>query len=76
MNKYTIEEIKRAKNVVIVHPAFGTIYMEVKKILEKEKIVEGLVWDESDCCQYNMPEDYRGEYEYMNFPFSCIKSID
>jgi len=75
MKTYKLKDIKKAKSAVIVHPFFGTLSMEIKKVLPKEKIIEGLVWDEVGHNQFNMPPDYHGQYEYMNFPFTCIKKL-
>ena len=76
MKQFTLKQIQGASGAVIIHPAFGTLYMSIKKVLPKKGIIEGLVWNETGYYQYNMPEDYHGEYEYMNFPFTCIKKLD
>jgi hypothetical protein len=77
MKKFTPKEIKKAKEAIIVFPTMGTVLLEIKKVLNVKNygwVVEGLVWQE-DSDAYNMPEDYYGEYEYMNFPISCIKKL-
>ena len=73
--KYNLSEkdIEIGKTSIITHPGFGTLAMEVKNITNG--FVEGLVWEETGYYQFNMPEEYHGEYEYMNFPISCIKEI-
>jgi len=73
--RYGIEksQLKKGNEVLITFPGLGTICLTVKKIVDD--YVEGLVWQEEGYYQYNMPEDYHGEYEYMNFPISCIKEI-
>lgn len=72
-HKINKKNLKPGTNVIITHPAFGTLSMEVKKITGK--YVEGLVWLEEGYYQPNMPEDYHGEYEYMNFPITCIREV-
>ena len=71
---FTEEEVAKAKTATITYPAFGTLLMEIKEV--KNGTVEGLVWQEEGYYQYNMPEDYHGEYEYMNFPISCIRFLN
>lgn len=77
MKKYTVSQIKKAKEAIIVFPTMGTLLMDIKKVVNIKNygwVIEGLVW-QSDNNAYNMPEDYRGEYEYMSFPISCIKGL-
>ncbi len=79
MKKYTCSEIRKAKGAIIVYPTMGTLDMQIKDVVKADDgkwYVEGLVWNETGYYQYNMPEDYHGEYEYMSFPISCIKSLD
>jgi len=75
MKKYTIDEIRKARSAVIVHPVFGTLYMQNLTVLPGRKIVAGLVWNEEWCNPF-MPEDYYGEYIPMNFPITCIKKLE
>lgn len=42
----------------------------------KDSVVEGKVWDGSESGSPYMPDDYRGQYEWMNFPKSCIRKIE
>lgn len=76
--RFTPEEIKAAKHAVVVYPTMGSFGMNVSDVVKASDgrwYVEGLVWHESGYYQYNMPEDYHGEYEYMNFPITCVMSL-
>lgn len=73
MYNFTEEQIKQAKGVLITYPGFGTLYMHIEKVLDG--YVEGLVWDDSGSGSSYLPDDYRGQYEYMNFPISYIKNL-
>lgn len=76
--KFTPKEIETATHVTIIYPTMGTLLMEVKKVVrasDERWYVEGLVWREDGYYQFNMPEEYHGEYEYMNFPITCVRSL-
>ena len=45
--------------------------MDVKKI--HDGFLEGLVFDDSQRGSSYLPDDYCGEYEYMNFPITSVK---
>lgn len=59
--------------VLITYPGFGTLWME-NPIIEKG-YVHGRVWDSGGAGSSLMPDDYMGEYDYMNFPVGCIKKV-
>lgn len=76
--RFTAEEVKKSKGVIITYPTMGEFHMKVSDVVKAsdgKEYVEGLVWQESGYYQYNMPEDFHGENEYMNFPLSCVKSL-
>ena len=58
-------------NVLISHPCVGSVWLTRAKI--KDGVVEGLVWDTTDCGSSYLPDDYMGEWQLMNFPISCIR---
>ncbi len=68
---YTEEELRNAKSVIITHPYFGSLYMRVERL--SNGYIEGLVWDGSERGSPYLPDDYYGEYNYMNFPISCVR---
>lgn len=74
MYNFSEEQVKAAKGAIITYPGFGTIYLEVKRVVDGH--VEGHAWQECGYYQPNMPEEYHGEYEYMNFPISCVRELD
>jgi len=63
--------VRVGDSVLICHPAFGSLVMKVKKL--HNDYVEGLVWVEESYGHFNMPDDYHGYNDYMNFPISCIR---
>jgi hypothetical protein len=64
-------QIPIGKTAIITYPGYGTLAMDIVKV--ENGFVEGLVWFEGSG--FNMPEDYHGENEYMNFPITCIREI-
>ena len=61
-------------NVLITHPAFGSIWLENAEY--QGNYVVGDAWDNGDVGSSYMPCDYRGEYSTMNFPRTCIKKVE
>lgn len=60
-------------DVLINHPAFGSIWLEQVNIVDGTVI--GDYWDTSDVGSAYMPADYLGELVTLNFPVSCIRKV-
>lgn len=76
--RFTKEQIEKAEYATIAYPTMGSVYLKVERVLkasDDKLYVEGAVWEESGYNQYNMPEDYHGEYVTMNFPITCVMSL-
>ncbi len=62
-------------SALINHPLYGSLWLsnvEIETVNGKEYIV-GDCWDTSDVGSSYLPCDYRGEYQTMNFPISCVR---
>jgi hypothetical protein len=73
MYGYTAQQVALAKEVLITYPWFGTLSLQVRKVANG--YVEGLVWDSTMAGSPYYPDDYRGEYQYMNFPVTCVRWV-
>ena len=60
-----------ALDVLIVHPAFGSLWLSDCEI--KDGFVTGTTWDKTEVGSPYLPDDYMGENMVMNFPVSCIR---
>lgn len=60
-------------SVLIVHPYFGSVWLT--KAEWHGDVVEGETWDDSDVGSANLPDDWRGEPAWMNFPISCVRKV-
>ena len=76
-SKFSVEQIRAAEYATITYPTMGTLGMEIRDVIRASDgkwYVEGLVWQEVGYYQYNMPDDYHGENEWMNFPITCVRA--
>ena len=58
-------------NALCCWPTLGSVWLE--NVHLSDGFVVGKVWEEVGYYQWNMPEDYHGEYVTMNFPLSCVR---
>lgn len=47
--------------------------MKVKE--DDGTVVQGLVWDSTFAGDSYYPDDYSGEYQWMNFPKTCVAKV-
>lgn len=55
---------------LVRHPAFGSVWLHGVRF-EDGKVV-GKAWDDSQAGSSYYPDGYMGEWETMNFPYSCV----
>lgn len=68
-----VKKVNKGDSVVVFYPGFGSV--EMKDCEVKGKFVRGLVWNTGAVGSGNMPEDYRGEWEMMNFPLTSVTKV-
>ena len=66
-------------NALVVHPAFGSVWLEHARMEQAENgrwYVVGETWDDTGIGSLYMPDDWRGEPVLMNFPATCIMRVE
>ncbi len=70
-----------AMNVLVIEPGHGSVWLTNAKYVKRDgtpsnrgRFVSGFAWVYDGG--WNMPEDYRGQYELMTFPRRLVLRVE
>ncbi len=72
------EEIGGGMIAMVLYGRFGSIWLDNARMVrctDGEWYVEGETWDDTGIGSPYMPEDWRGEVDWMNFPATSIVRV-